>query len=116
MVKDAVGHCAGMEPAVRMVASGGVARGLLRVLHPDGDPVLAVPEIEYVRWAAARLSQEQIVRRFSVKGKRAATLVPGAIVYLELMNALGHPYVSVSEYGVREGAVLEMVERRGGSR
>ncbi len=95
---------------VRLIASGGVARGLLRVLHPDGDPVLAIQELEYIEWAARRLSLSQIVKRFGVKVKRASTLVPGGLFYRKLMQRFGTDFLTVSEFGVREGALLEAFE------
>jgi exopolyphosphatase / guanosine-5'-triphosphate,3'-diphosphate pyrophosphatase len=89
------------------VASGGVARGLLRALHPDGDPVLLRHEVEYLAWSTRRLRHPAIAARFRVKARRAATLFPGALVYLELMRHFDLEEIHVSEYGVREGAILE---------
>lgn len=94
------------------IASGGVARGVWRALHPDGERALAVPELDYLVWAARRLTPAQIVRRFGVKEKRAATLLPGALVYRALLGALGLDRMTVSEYGVREGALLELASGR----
>lgn len=95
----------------RAVASGGVARGLWRALHPDGEKVLAVEEIEYILWSTRRLAQDRIVGRFDVKQKRAGTLLPGALVYRALMRRYGLSEIVVSEFGIREGAVLEMARR-----
>ncbi|MBS1714774.1 MAG: hypothetical protein JST30_10610 [Armatimonadetes bacterium] len=94
--------------AKAMVACGGVARGLWRALHPDLSPVLHRKELEYLAWSASRLGIAAIARRFSVKPKRAATLVPGSLVYLALMERFGFEEVTVSAFGVREGAVLEI--------
>jgi exopolyphosphatase/guanosine-5'-triphosphate,3'-diphosphate pyrophosphatase len=93
-------------------ASGGVARGLWRALHKDGDPTLMPEELEYLIWATQRLSVETIVQRFDVKPKRAATLMIGAIVYLELIKWSGVSHLIVSKYGIREGALLEMSDGR----
>jgi exopolyphosphatase / guanosine-5'-triphosphate,3'-diphosphate pyrophosphatase len=92
----------------RAIASGGVARGLWRALHPDGEKRLAREEISYLIWATERLSLERIIERFNVKPKRAGTLLPGAMVYEALMNKFGLTEIMVSEFGVREGAILEM--------
>lgn len=100
------------EGVERVVGSGGVLRGIWRALHPDGGKVLAVEELDYIAWAAARLSVPEIVSRFGVKAKRATTLVPGAVVYATLLRALRVDTISVSEFGVREGAILEMAEGR----
>ena len=102
--------CLSFGTPARMVASGGVARGLLRALHPDRERMLVLKELEYLSWAAARISIDQMSTRFGVKKKRAMTLVPGALVLLYLMREFIMPKVIVSEYGVREGAILEMME------
>lgn len=96
----------------RAVASGGVARGIWRALHPDSEKVLGMEEIEYVIWAASRLPVDRIVARFGVKSKRAGSLLPGALVYRALMNHYGLREIVVSEFGIREGAVLEMAAGR----
>jgi exopolyphosphatase / guanosine-5'-triphosphate,3'-diphosphate pyrophosphatase len=92
----------------RAIASGGVARGLWRALHPDGEKRLAREEINYLIWSTERLSLERIIERFNVKPKRAGTLLPGAMVYEALMDKFGLAEIMVSEFGVREGAILEM--------
>jgi exopolyphosphatase/guanosine-5'-triphosphate,3'-diphosphate pyrophosphatase len=73
---------------------------------------LRLPELDYLVWAASHLSVEQIVGRFGVKPKRAATLLPGALTYSSLMRWTGVEAITVSEYGIREGAVLEMAAGR----
>lgn len=93
------------------VLSGGVGRGLWRALHPDGDKVLHREEIAYLLWSSQRLTVEQISTRFRVKPKRAGTLLPGALVYLALMDRFGLTHIRVSEYGIREGAILQMFEQ-----
>lgn len=92
------------------VASGGVARGLWRALHPDGEKVIARQEIDYLIWATSRLPIDRIVSRFSVKSKRAGTLLPGALVYRSLMDRYGVDQIVISEFGIREGAILEMAD------
>jgi exopolyphosphatase/guanosine-5'-triphosphate,3'-diphosphate pyrophosphatase len=90
------------------VISGGVGRGLWRALHADGEKLLAKYELEYLQRAVTNLPVDRIISRFGVKQKRAGTLLPGSIVYLELMNHFGVEEAVISEFGVREGAVLEM--------
>ncbi len=90
------------------VVCGGVARGLWRALHPDGEKHLFLYELDYLLAATARLSVDRIVTRFSVKGRRAATLLPGAVVYGEILRRFEIEAVLVSEFGVREGAVLDL--------
>lgn len=95
-----------------LIGVGGVARGVWRSLHPDGNPVVHVEEIDYLIWATRRLSPEAIAARFNVKLKRAATLLPGAIVYRTILQCAGLDQMRVSKFGVREGALLEMAEGR----
>lgn len=91
-----------------LVASGGVARGLIRALHPDGQRQLQTYELDYLIRSVAGLEVGTIVRRFGVKQKRAATLLSGALVFREAMRRFGLDALTVSEFGVREGAILEM--------
>lgn len=92
----------------RIVGCGGVARGLWRAMHPDGEREVMAEEIGFLAWDTARLDAKTIVARYGVKLRRAETLMPGAHVFLEIMGLFGHESVTVSQYGVREGAVLEM--------
>ena len=93
-----------------VVGSGGVARGFVRALHPDGSHRIDRYELEYLLGSASKLSIDQIALRFSVKVKRAMTLVPGAAVFIALLHHFGADHMMVSEFGVREGALLEMAE------
>jgi exopolyphosphatase/guanosine-5'-triphosphate,3'-diphosphate pyrophosphatase len=92
----------------RAVASGGVARGLWRALHPDGEKRLYREELDYLIWSSSRLNVDRVINRFNVKARRAGTLLPGAMVYRTLMERFNLAEIFVSEFGVREGAVLEM--------
>lgn len=91
-------------------ASGGVARGLIRALHPDGDQELHFEELDFIIWSTSQLNQSRIVQRFGVKPKRASALLPGALVYRALMERFGSRTMRVSEFGVREGAILLMAK------
>lgn len=90
------------------VASGGVGRGLWRALHPDGQKVLALEEVDYIAWSTRRLAVDRISTRFGVKAKRAETLLPGALIYRALMHRFELGEILISEFGIREGAILEM--------
>lgn len=96
----------------QVLASGGVARGLWRALHPDGERTIHREELSYLAWSTRRLNTATISARYSVKTKRANTLLPGSIVYLTLLDRLGATTMTVSEFGVREGAVLELSQGR----
>jgi exopolyphosphatase/guanosine-5'-triphosphate,3'-diphosphate pyrophosphatase len=95
-----------------VVAAGGVARGIWRALHPDRDPMIHRKELKHLAWDARRLTVDAIVKRYSVKPRRAATLLPGSIVYREALDHFLEEEMMVSAYGVREGAILEMSEGR----
>jgi exopolyphosphatase/guanosine-5'-triphosphate,3'-diphosphate pyrophosphatase len=107
-VRDHLRNMPPMEWKKMAVASGGVARGLWRALHPDGERWLALEEIRYLLWASSRLTVETAAARFSCKPKRAATLLPGALVFHEVMKAARIESILVSEFGIREGAILAM--------
>lgn len=112
-IREILGGCTlAPKDGSKAIASGGVVRGLWRALHPDGDKRLLREEIEYLIWSTERLSTERIIERFNVKPKRAGTLLPGALVYHALMDKFGLAEIMVSEFGVREGAVLELAGGR----
>jgi exopolyphosphatase/guanosine-5'-triphosphate,3'-diphosphate pyrophosphatase len=98
------------ESPQSIVGSGGVARGLIRALHRDGDRRLAIEEIDYLCWAASRLSIDMVMARFNVKPNRAKTLVPGALVFSKILRIFDKGEMTVSEFGVREGAILEILD------
>ncbi|MBL8087720.1 MAG: hypothetical protein JNM85_06575 [Chthonomonas sp.] len=110
LIDREIEFCSSFPPVRRVVASGGIARGLIRALHPDGERTLNIVEIDYVAWAAARLDVEQIMARFGVKFKRASTLLPGASVIRALLHCFRQHELMVSEHGVREGAIFQMYE------
>jgi len=94
-------------PVKRIVACGGVARGLWRAMHPDGEKHLHVTELDFLAWDCARLETEVIVDRYDVKINRARTLLAGSLVLRHIMGLFGISEAQVSQYGVREGAILE---------
>jgi exopolyphosphatase/guanosine-5'-triphosphate,3'-diphosphate pyrophosphatase len=94
------------------VASGGVIRGLWRAAHPDGEKTIYKEELDYILWSTARMSTDRIGSRFGVKQRRAQTLLPGSLVYRALMEKFRVSEITVSEFGVREGAILEMAKRK----
>jgi exopolyphosphatase / guanosine-5'-triphosphate,3'-diphosphate pyrophosphatase len=92
----------------RIVACGGVARGLWRAMHPDGAKSLHVTELDFLAWDCSRLDTEVIVDRYDVKINRARTLLAGSLVLRHVMGLFGISEAQVSQYGVREGAILEL--------
>lgn len=96
-------------PPYRFVASGGVARGIWRALHPDGARTIQLRELEHLQWNTQNLNTSQIGARYRVKPHRAETLLPAAVLYRLLLERLGQGEMDVSLFGVREGAVVEMM-------
>lgn len=90
------------------IGSGGVVRGIWRALHRDGEKRIETYELDYLIRTATNLSVPRLMERFDVKAKRAATLLPGAIVFRSILRRFGLDAIAVSEFGVREGAVQEM--------
>jgi exopolyphosphatase/guanosine-5'-triphosphate,3'-diphosphate pyrophosphatase len=111
-IREALGRSSIQARTGVAVASGGVVRGLWRALHPDGEKRLHREELRYMQWSAARLTQDRIVSRFGVKPRRAGTLHPGAMIYAGLMDRFDLPEIAISEFGIREGAILEMAANR----
>ncbi|HCD99662.1 MAG TPA: hypothetical protein DER07_01310 [Armatimonadetes bacterium] len=112
LIDAALERLEGFPSAPLAVASGGVGRGLWRALHPDGERKLVAEEIDFIAWSVARLTPELISARYGVRLKRAETMLAGALVYQALLRRFGLREILVSEFGVREGAILEMAEGR----
>lgn len=95
-----------------MIACGGVARGIWRAMHPDGLRMVHLEELKFLIWDASRLDAATIAGRYGVKAKRAGTLLPGALIYEAFLQRYCLEEFEVSQYGVREGAILEMASRK----
>ncbi|MBS1719811.1 MAG: hypothetical protein JST35_05125 [Armatimonadetes bacterium] len=99
------------DPAeARIVVSGGVARGIWRALHPDGEKEIQLFELDYLVEATSRLPVDRVIERFNVKPKRAGTLLVGSMVYGAFLRRFDATSMLVSEFGVREGAVIQMAK------
>ena len=98
-------------PVARVVACGGVARGMVRALHPDGEPTINQRELDFLGWSAGRLNVESIMCRYGVKEKRAMTLLPGSMIFDAILRTFNIDELTVSAFGVREGAILELFQQ-----
>lgn len=107
-IQSELARCTVARKGPMAVVSGGVGRGLWRALHPDGEKVIDQFELEYLFKSVKVLPTDRVSSRFSVKQKRAGTLLVGSLIYLELMKHFEVEQLVISEFGVREGAVLEM--------
>lgn len=112
IVEQALDTLEGFDNPRKILASGGVSRGIWRSLHPDGDREISWRALDYLEWDVARLTEEEIIARYSVKAKRALTLLPGTVIYKAFLRRFGVDALQVSVFGVREGAVLEIADGR----
>ncbi len=112
MIRKEIARAPEHPEVEQITASGGVARGIWRALHADSDREIAIQELDYLIWATQRLAIDQIGIRFQVKPRRAATLLPGAIIFREILRKYKRDRMLVSRFGVREGAVLQMATGR----
>ena len=94
------------EPRVAL-AVGGSARALRRIVGPRLGP----EEIEQALVLLAESPAAELVERFGIHADRVATLPAGAAIVAELQAALDTP-LQVVRGGVREGALLELSDRR----
>jgi exopolyphosphatase/guanosine-5'-triphosphate,3'-diphosphate pyrophosphatase len=99
-------------PVKRVVGGGGVARGIMRALHPDKDRLIERYEIDYLEQTARKFASPVLSKRFGVSNARAKTLFPGVSIIQKLMQVLDCGHVLISEFGIREGAVLDMAQGR----
>ncbi len=93
-----------------LVAAGGLARGIVRALHPDYNRTVKLIELQYIATINADLDEDALQQRYPVKLRRGVTLLPGAIVLSKVMNMLNTDELTVSHFGIREGMVLEILE------
>jgi exopolyphosphatase / guanosine-5'-triphosphate,3'-diphosphate pyrophosphatase len=114
--------------ASRVIASGGTIRALARVaagLHrppATGGSAASINQMELPAgqlWELSeRLATLDLDERLALPGiqvRRAPLLPVGAIVLSTLVEALGLAGLVVSEWGLREGAVLDRLALHGGA-
>lgn len=111
-IDDQLSQLQNMLPVRRVVGGGGVARGIVRALHKDKDRLIERYEVDYLERTAKKLTHKILAKRFGVSSARAKTLFPGVSIIQKLMQVLDCGHVLISEFGIREGAVLEMTEGR----
>jgi exopolyphosphatase / guanosine-5'-triphosphate,3'-diphosphate pyrophosphatase len=94
------------EPRLAL-AVGGSARALRRIVGG----ILGANELERALVVLADTPATELVRRFGIDGDRVGTLPAGAAILAELQSHLASP-LRVVRGGVREGALLELSDRR----
>lgn len=110
VIDEALDPVRSIGPVKRVVGGGGVARGVLRALHPDRDRIVEKYEVDYLERTVGKLTARAVSRRFGIGTTRAKTLLPGVTVIARLLDIFSADHVLVSEFGIREGAVLELAE------
>ena len=106
---EAAGYLQGFDPPEPRIALavGGSARALKRIVGPR----LGAAELERALAVLAELRSTELVERFGIHADRVATLPAGAAIVAELQAALDTP-LQVVRGGIREGALLELGDRR----
>jgi exopolyphosphatase/guanosine-5'-triphosphate,3'-diphosphate pyrophosphatase len=89
------------------IAVGGSARALRRIVGTRLDP----DSLDEAVRTLADASQANLVSRFELPPHRARTLAAGTVILAAIQARLGTP-LKVSRTGLREGALLELAERR----
>ncbi len=132
-VAERVRHSVGGWPAeidrlgadrARLVASGGTVRALARLAtaraHPGGAARASVNQVELpagqIDELAGTLAGMGLAARLALPGmpaRRARSIAYGAAALSALVDVLGTDRVVVSEWGLREGAILDALKRVG---
>ncbi len=89
-------------------ASGGVARGMVRSLHPEGEQTIQLFEVSYLSDSLASFDSKTLSLRFPIGSKRVSSMAYGVPVFKALLNHFGLARIRVSNFGVREGAIIKM--------
>ena len=89
------------------LAVGGSARALKRIVGAT----LGSEELEEALTVLAEMPAAEVVSRFEIDADRIGTLTAGAAILAELQACLVTP-LRVVRGGVREGALLELTDRR----
>ncbi len=99
------------------IATGGNIESIARICGPGSDTaaptIVTVEEVHGIAERLAGMSVEERQRKYDLRADRADVIVPAAIVYAHLADRLGAAEISVPGGGVREGIVLDLLERRG---
>jgi exopolyphosphatase/guanosine-5'-triphosphate,3'-diphosphate pyrophosphatase len=101
------------------IATGGSLRALARLVFAERGKDLteihgSFLDADTLRELSRRLAQSSQTQRLAMPGMRRqrADLVPtGAVVFRTLVEELGLPGLTVSDWGLREGVILEALDR-----
>jgi len=104
----------------RAVAIGGTVRALFRLANALDEEEHRIPldaalrrsEVDALVARLASSSQAQRRRMRGMSARRADLLPTGVLIVQEILRSLGLREVSVCDWGLREGALLEAIARR----
>jgi exopolyphosphatase / guanosine-5'-triphosphate,3'-diphosphate pyrophosphatase len=102
---DIVAHAPSASPA-EIVAVGGTASNLLKVVPAAPDSVLTAEGIAGVLQLLGSMPAARAIERFGLNPVRARILPAGAAILAAVLERYVVPEVRVSQAGIREGAVL----------
>lgn len=94
-------------PTQRVLVTGGTARALRKLVGP----VVGRRELETAAEIVTRRSARKVARTYGIPPWRAEVLPAGVIVVAVVHDLLGQK-LEVASGGIREGAALELFERR----
>jgi exopolyphosphatase/guanosine-5'-triphosphate,3'-diphosphate pyrophosphatase len=124
-VRSVLSHALGSDPdpVVTLVGSGGTVNALAAIVASSSNPSYSTLQGFELRREdlihnLARLSRSDAEQRRQTPGlpeNRVDIIVAGAVVVSEIMRALGANSVWVNTKGVREGIVIDTIDRMRGT-
>ena len=102
---DAVAGAPSASPA-EIVAVGGTASNLLKVVPGTAAGVLTLHRIAEALDVLASLSATEAIERYGLNSVRARILPAGAAILAAILDHYDVPEVRVSDAGLREGTIL----------
>ncbi len=120
VLEQLVPHRAGLAND-RAIATGGTVRALGRLItEARGDavangkaPVLSRDELHELTQRLVASSHDERLRMRGVRRRRADLLPTGAVVLSTVCDALGVEELTICDWGLRQGVLLEALEARG---
>jgi exopolyphosphatase / guanosine-5'-triphosphate,3'-diphosphate pyrophosphatase len=105
-----------LQPA-RCIAAGGTARALGRLLLEEEDGAIrgllvSADELEKLAQKLRRSSHAERIDMVGIDARRADLLPTGAIILATLAEMLGLHGMMISDWGIREGVILQALARR----
>jgi len=105
-----------LQPA-RCIVAGGTARALGRLLLEEEDGAIrgllvSTEELEKLAQKLRRSSHAERLDLVGIDPRRADLLPTGAIILATVAEMLGLPGMMISDWGIREGVILQALARR----